>query len=321
MATINVLDSTGATVAIEKPLTPGAAAAASSRPVTLSTEDVARAGIITETAPATDTASSGLNGRLQRIAQRLTTLIALFPVGAGTAAAATRTTLASDDPVVAGVGAIADAAVTAGATGSVSAKLRLMSSQLDSIKTAVETLDNTVGGSELQVDVVSAAAVAAGENFIGSVGGKTAIPSITMTPDTAILASGDLIADTQQLDGAFRVTNGTGVLNTLTFFCGSDQKAQVHVFVHDTTTSMGTENSAPTISDANAAAGILGFVTIETTDYVDIGGTSVASIKNIGLPVKAVSGTDDLYFSVVNGSGTPTYGASSIILRPGILQD
>jgi hypothetical protein len=36
-------------------------------------------GSVTETAPATDTASSGLNGRLQRIAQRLTSLIALVP--------------------------------------------------------------------------------------------------------------------------------------------------------------------------------------------------------------------------------------------------
>lgn len=36
-------------------------------------------GAVTETAPSTDTASSGLNGRLQRIAQRLTSLIALFP--------------------------------------------------------------------------------------------------------------------------------------------------------------------------------------------------------------------------------------------------
>jgi hypothetical protein len=36
-------------------------------------------GGLTETAPGTDTASSGLNGRLQRIAQRLTSLIALLP--------------------------------------------------------------------------------------------------------------------------------------------------------------------------------------------------------------------------------------------------
>jgi hypothetical protein len=41
MATINVLDSVGATVALEKPLTPGRAAASASRPVVLSNEDIA----------------------------------------------------------------------------------------------------------------------------------------------------------------------------------------------------------------------------------------------------------------------------------------
>lgn len=35
-------------------------------------------GAVNETAPASDTASSGLNGRMQRIAQRVTSLIALF---------------------------------------------------------------------------------------------------------------------------------------------------------------------------------------------------------------------------------------------------
>lgn len=35
-----------------------------------------KTGALTETAPATDTASSGLNGRLQRVAQRITSLIA-----------------------------------------------------------------------------------------------------------------------------------------------------------------------------------------------------------------------------------------------------
>lgn len=40
-------------------------------------------GPVTETAPATDTASSGLNGRLQRVAQRLTSLIALLPTSIG----------------------------------------------------------------------------------------------------------------------------------------------------------------------------------------------------------------------------------------------
>jgi hypothetical protein len=40
-------------------------------------------GSLTETAPGTDTASSGINGRLQRIAQRLTSIIALLPSSLG----------------------------------------------------------------------------------------------------------------------------------------------------------------------------------------------------------------------------------------------
>lgn len=40
-------------------------------------------GSLTEAAPANDTASSGLNGRLQRIAQRLSTIIGLLPTALG----------------------------------------------------------------------------------------------------------------------------------------------------------------------------------------------------------------------------------------------
>jgi hypothetical protein len=42
-----------------------------------------RIGALTEAAPANDTASSGLNGRLQRIAQRLSSLLALLPPSIG----------------------------------------------------------------------------------------------------------------------------------------------------------------------------------------------------------------------------------------------
>jgi hypothetical protein len=57
-----------------------------------------RTGALTETAPATDTASSGLNGRLQRIAQRITSLIGQIPatLGQKTKANSLAVTLASD---------------------------------------------------------------------------------------------------------------------------------------------------------------------------------------------------------------------------------
>jgi hypothetical protein len=59
-------------------------------------------GALTETAPASDTASSGLNGRLQRIAQRLTSLIALLPgsLGQKASAASLAVVVASDQSAV-----------------------------------------------------------------------------------------------------------------------------------------------------------------------------------------------------------------------------
>jgi hypothetical protein len=147
MSTINVLDADGNVEVLEKPLVPGRAAAASSRPVALSTEDKAAVdlintnltalagyvdglealttaigsntdtletltGGITEAAPASDTASSGLNGRLQRIAQRLTSLIALVPtsLGAKTSANSFAVTTATDDVTVPLTGAVNETA-------------------------------------------------------------------------------------------------------------------------------------------------------------------------------------------------------------------
>lgn len=51
----------------------GPAVMTSSQSVTIATDD-ARVGPVNETAPATDIASSGINGRLQRIAQRLSSM-------------------------------------------------------------------------------------------------------------------------------------------------------------------------------------------------------------------------------------------------------
>lgn len=102
------------TIAAQIPTTLGTKTAANSLSVTTSSDDVlvSQTGGVTETAPASDTASSGLNGRLQRIAQRLTSLIALVPtsLGAKTAAASFAVTIATDDVLVAQVGGVTETA-------------------------------------------------------------------------------------------------------------------------------------------------------------------------------------------------------------------
>lgn len=69
-------ESTLAAQSAKLPAALGSAADSGSLSVAQSTEGKAAIGALTETAPASDTASSGLNGRLQRIAQRITSLIA-----------------------------------------------------------------------------------------------------------------------------------------------------------------------------------------------------------------------------------------------------
>lgn len=116
MATIDVLDAVGATQTVAKVANTGQTTMSASLPVAIASDQSAvpvsgtfwqatqpvsaaslplpsgaaaeatldaRTGSLTETAPATDTASSGINGRLQRIAQRITSLIALLPASLG----------------------------------------------------------------------------------------------------------------------------------------------------------------------------------------------------------------------------------------------
>lgn len=112
----------------------GASAAASSLPVTQSTEDAAKVGALTETAPATDTASSGLNGRLQRVAQRLTSLMALLPAALGSSAAASSLAITASTEDVARVGIITETApATDTASSGLNGRLQRIAQRLTSL--------------------------------------------------------------------------------------------------------------------------------------------------------------------------------------------
>jgi len=143
----------------------GSQTSASSLSVVNSVDDIARLGIITETAPASDTDSSGLNGRLQRIAQRITSLIALFPTALGTGVSSTafRVVLASDQAAIAArdpinvTGTVVNTALTATTASLASAPgstvgfiLQAPSSNTDSIRFAIGTTASTTVGMLLE---------------------------------------------------------------------------------------------------------------------------------------------------------------------------
>lgn len=176
------------------------------------------------------------------------------------------------------IGTLSDAAATAGGTGSVSAKLRLATSQLDSIKTAVETLDNAISGSEMQVDVV--AALPAGTNNIGDVDvltlPGTGIEDAAETAGGTLLMAGSVRRDTAASsagttgDNATINTDATGrlwttgtVLEDVAHAAGESMMANAVRRIDTAATSAGTSGDWATM-DASAE-GALWVTTTPTT--------------------------------------------------------
>lgn len=123
----------------------GSTADSGSLSVAQSTEGKAAIGSLTETAPASDTASSGLNGRLQRIAQRITSLIAQLPASLGPKAGASSLSVVEATPTT-----VTIVSLTTDATGTTYTAFGSQAcEQLDIVNTAVAAVDLEVrrGGS------------------------------------------------------------------------------------------------------------------------------------------------------------------------------
>lgn len=149
---------------------------------------------------------------------------------------------------------------------------------------------------------------------------QTVVRTLTLSLDTSAYASGDLLADTQELADAVKMNDAGGIIQSIVAIDADDQTASAYdVYILDSNVSMGTENSAPSITDANAAY-ILGKIAIATGDWNDLGGCKVASLRGLNLPIKPASGSTSVYVAVVNGAGTPTFTASGVKLRFGICQ-
>lgn len=178
----------------------------------------------------------------------------------------------------------------------------------------------TSGGTDQDVNLVGINGVAPSATNPLSTTSPQNRPQVTLSLETSAYSSGDVIADTQVITDALRVVGGTGTLQSLHVYDQDDQKAAFTVYLLRSNVSMGTENSAPSITDANALE-ILGWVSIAVGDYQDLGGVSVAQGIFSPFVLKSADASRDLYVAVVNGTGTPTYTASGVKLQFGISQD
>lgn len=142
--------------------------------------------------------------------------------------------------------------------------------------------------------------------------------TVSMTTPTDAQDVGDVVADTQVVTNATGAINVPAILDSLTIIDADDQKAILTAVFFSANTSLGTEDGAPNVSDANSLT-LLGSVEFVVADYIDVGGISYATKKNIGLMVSPAVGTRDIYMALYTpATSTPTYASGVITCRLGL---
>jgi hypothetical protein len=187
------------------------------------------------------------------------------------------------------------------------------------LKSGSAAIGKLAANSGVDIGDVDVTSITAGENHLGEFGGKTTLTPIVFSLDTSPYSIGDVLATTQILASCLRVNDGTGLLVSAIFNDKDNQGFGFDVYLLNSNNSLGTENSPPNISDANADS-IIGWFAVISTDWKDLVGCKVAQIKSINMIVKGVPGTDDLYVALV-AQGAGTYSAAGITGWFGILCD
>lgn len=154
------------------------------------------------------------------------------------------------------------------------------------------------------------------ESRLGKVSADLATATLTFSLDTSAYASGDLVADSQEITGFFRTPDALAEIISVTLVDSDDQTASAYTLVFMTTaTSLGTENSAPNISDANLLLGFPRQLPIASGDWVDWGGAKVATVRSVGLGLKGGGVSASVWVGLINGAGTPTFTAAGLKLE------
>ena len=171
-------------------------------------------------------------------------------------------------------------------------------------------------GSDLTMRVWDESGAGTGPFSFGHVmaGQASTVVDVTLSLDTGGYADGDVLADTQSVASVFREAGGRVELQSVHVLDEDDNGIAFDLIFLNANTSLGSENSAPDITDSEARD-IVGRVSIATGDYIDLGACRIADKVNIGLVMQATSASTTLYLGAITRGGTPTYTASGIKLK------
>lgn len=185
----------------------------------------------------------------------------------------------------------------------------------------VDSLPSGIQSSLTAIQASVAGAQPAGEAYVGMVGYSKTIVSVALTMTAGSGDDGSIVADMTAVASAARVNAGFCILESLVLLDKDDVGGAVWVLFASKSTTLGTKNSAPSISDANAEY-IYAAVKIEATDYVDVGGAKIATLgigsTKLGQVIQADAATTTIYVGILRAQAASSYTASGLTLKIGL---
>ena len=147
---------------------------------------------------------------------------------------------------------------------------------------------------------------------------------ITFTPtlDTAAYASGDVLFSTTAIPGVTRANDLRANLISLTAIDKSKNAPAMTLLFYQTNVTSAAVNAANNLSDADQA-NLLGYVSIASADWKTYANNSVlcySGAKAPNLLLEAASGTTTVYCVGILEAGTPTFAASDLVFKLGLVQ-
>lgn len=141
------------------------------------------------------------------------------------------------------------------------------------------------------------------------------------TLDTNAYASGDRLGSIVTISNFFQNQGGKCRLLSVVALDQAKQKAAFDIyFFNASPTVASADNAALDITDAEMTAKCIGRISIATGDYgTDLSANSEATKQGIDLLLQGASDSKDLYV-LLRSAGSPTYAASSLSIRLGVLQ-
>lgn len=165
------------------------------------------------------------------------------------------------------------------------------------------------------------AALAAGENFVGAVGGKSKNVSIAVPTTANTYAAGKVIGGVLTIANASRLSGKETLLQSLHIKDTSNGKGAFSILIFDSDPSSGA-----TVSDnstfaygSSAYAKQIGLISIAASDYKTFDSKASAPITGLGR-VYTPNGSANLY-AVIVAESSVTLTANCLTIIAGFLQD